>query len=153
MTTELSADALTGLLERARQDYQDLAERGLSLDLTRGKPSPEQLDLSDDLLSLPGGRHTAADGTDVRNYGGLQGLPELREIFAGVLQVPVAQLLAAGNSSLELMHDCLVHALLSVLPGAESRWVDQERIAFLCPVTTGTSRSASGSGSTCSRCR
>ncbi|MGI8305673.1 aminotransferase class I/II-fold pyridoxal phosphate-dependent enzyme [Saccharopolyspora hattusasensis] len=134
MTTELSADALTGLLERARQDYQDLAERLLSLDLTRGKPSPEQLDLSDDLLSLPGGRHTAADGTDVRNYGGLQGLPELREIFAGVLQVPVAQLLAAGNSSLELMHDCLVHALLSVLPDAESRWVDQERIAFLCPV-------------------
>ncbi|PKW16929.1 aminotransferase class I/II-fold pyridoxal phosphate-dependent enzyme [Saccharopolyspora spinosa] len=134
MTTELSAGALTWLLERARQDYQDLAERELSLDLTRGKPSPEQLDLSDDLLSLPGGRHTAADGTDVRNYGGLQGLPELREIFAGVLQVPVAQLLAAGNSSLELMHDCLVHALLSVLPGAESRWVDQERIAFLCPV-------------------
>lgn len=134
MTTELSPDALTRLLDQARQDYQDLAGRGLSLDLTRGKPAPEQLDLSDELLSLPGGPHTAADGTDVRNYGGLQGLPELREIFAGVLQVPAAQLLAAGNSSLELMHDSLVHALLSVLPGAESRWVDQERIAFLCPV-------------------
>lgn len=134
MTTELSPDALTGLLERARKDYQDLAGRGLSLDLTRGKPSPEQLDLSDGLLSLPGGRHTSGDGTDVRNYGGLQGLPELREIFAEVLQVPAGQLLALGNSSLELMHDCLVHALLSVLPGAESRWVEQERIAFLCPV-------------------
>ncbi|MFI8879000.1 aminotransferase [Streptomyces sp. NPDC055243] len=134
MTTELSPDSSTGLLERARQDYQDLAGRGLSLDLTRGKPSPEQLDLSEDLLSLPGGRHTSADGTDVRNYGGLQGLVELREIFADVLQVPAGQLLALGNSSLELMHDCLVHALLSVVPGAESRWVDQERIAFLCPV-------------------
>lgn len=134
MTTELSPDALTGLLEKARKDYQDLAGRGLSLDLTRGKPSPEQLDLSDGLLSLPGGRHTSADGTDVRNYGGLQGLPELREIFAEVLQVPAGQLLALGNSSLELMHDCLVHALLSVLPGAESRWAEQERIAFLCPV-------------------
>ncbi|MEU5951106.1 aminotransferase class I/II-fold pyridoxal phosphate-dependent enzyme [Streptomyces sp. NPDC047525] len=134
MTTELSPDSLTGLLERARQDYQDLAGRGLSLDLTRGKPAPEQLDLSEDLLSLPGGRHTAADGTDVRNYGGLQGLAELREIFSDVLQVPAGQLLALGNSSLELMHDCLVHALLSVVPGAESRWVDQERIAFLCPV-------------------
>ncbi|MCX4672747.1 aminotransferase class I/II-fold pyridoxal phosphate-dependent enzyme [Streptomyces sp. NBC_01381] len=133
MTTELSADALSGLRERALQDYEALVARGLKLDLTRGKPAPEQLDLSDDLLSLPGGRHTAADGTDVRNYGGLQGLPELREIFAGVLQVPAGQLLALGNSSLELMHDCLVHALLSVLPGAESRWVDQERIAFLCP--------------------
>lgn len=134
MTTELSPDTLTGLLDRARQDYQQLAGRGLSLDLTRGKPSPEQLDLSDELLSLPGGRRTSADGVDVRNYGGLQGLPELREIFADLLQVPAAQLLAAGNSSLELMHDSIVHALLSVLPGAESRWVDQERIAFLCPV-------------------
>ncbi|UFQ15548.1 MULTISPECIES: aminotransferase class I/II-fold pyridoxal phosphate-dependent enzyme [Streptomyces] len=137
MTTELSPDAapaLAGLLEQARKDYEQLAARGLSLDLTRGKPAPEQLDLSADLLGLPGGRHTAADGTDVRNYGGLQGLPELREIFAELLQVPVAQLLALGNSSLELMHDCLVHALLGVLPGAESRWVDQERVAFLCPV-------------------
>ncbi|MEU6124526.1 aminotransferase class I/II-fold pyridoxal phosphate-dependent enzyme [Streptomyces sp. NPDC047123] len=138
MTTELSPDtqaqAPAGLLERARKDYDELAGRGLSLDLTRGKPAPEQLDLSEELLSLPGGRFTAADGTDVRNYGGLQGLPELREIFAGVLQVPAAQLLALGNSSLELMHDCLVHALLGRLPGAESRWVDQERIAFLCPV-------------------
>ncbi|MFJ8308298.1 MULTISPECIES: aminotransferase class I/II-fold pyridoxal phosphate-dependent enzyme [unclassified Streptomyces] len=134
MTTELSSDALAGLLDQARQDYAALVGRGLKLDLTRGKPSPEQLDLSEDLLSLPGGRHTSADGTDLRNYGGLQGLVELREIFADVLQVPVPQLLAAGNSSLELMHDCIVHALLSALPGAESRWVDQERIAFLCPV-------------------
>lgn len=143
MTTELSSDALSApgapsdlsdLVDRARQDYEELAGRGLSLDLTRGKPAPTQLDLSEDLLSLPGGRYTAADGTDVRNYGGLQGLTELREIFAEQLQVPVAQLLAAGNSSLELMHDSLVHAMLSVLPGAESRWVDQGRIAFLCPV-------------------
>ncbi|QGV77528.1 aminotransferase class I/II-fold pyridoxal phosphate-dependent enzyme [Streptomyces ficellus] len=134
MTTELSPDALSGLLDRARQDYEALVGRGLSLDLTRGKPAPEQLDLSGELLALPGTRFSAADGTDVRNYGGLHGLPELREIFAEVLQVPVAQLLAAGNSSLELMHDCLVHALLSVVPGAESRWVEQERIAFLCPV-------------------
>ncbi|MET7359599.1 aminotransferase class I/II-fold pyridoxal phosphate-dependent enzyme [Streptomyces sp. NPDC005562] len=136
MSTELSPDtqALAGLLEQARKEYAELAGRGLSLDLTRGKPAPEQLDLAEDLLSLPGGRHTAADGTDVRNYGGLQGLPELREIFAELLQVPAGQLLALGNSSLELMHDCLVHALLGEVPGATSRWVDQEPIAFLCPV-------------------
>ena len=134
MTTELSTD-VGELLDRARQDYEALAARGLRLDLTRGKPASAQLDLSEDLLGLPGsGRHTSADGTDVRNYGGLQGLPELREIFAGPLQVPAGQLLAAGNSSLELMHDCLVHALLSAVPGAASRWVDQEPVAFLCPV-------------------
>ncbi|MEV7422616.1 aminotransferase class I/II-fold pyridoxal phosphate-dependent enzyme [Streptomyces sp. NPDC091212] len=134
MTTELSPDALTGLLDRARRDYEALAARGLKLDLTRGKPAPEQLDLSEELLSLPGGHPAVADGVDLRNYGGLQGLPALREIFAEVLQVPAGQLLAAGNSSLELMHDCLVHALLSVLPGAGSRWADEDRIAFLCPV-------------------
>jgi DNA-binding transcriptional MocR family regulator len=133
MTTQLSDDSLPGLLDQARRDYKDLAGRGLKLDLTRGKPAPAQLDLSEGLLDLPGG-HTAADGTDTRNYGGLRGLPELRAIFADVLQVPADQLLAGGNSSLELMHDCLVHALLSVMPGAESRWVDQERIVFLCPV-------------------
>ncbi|MEU6221056.1 aminotransferase class I/II-fold pyridoxal phosphate-dependent enzyme [Streptomyces sp. NPDC047022] len=134
MTTELSPDVPAGPLEQARRDYQELAARGLSLDLTRGKPAPEQLDLSNALLGLPGERYTSADGTDLRNYGGLKGLPELRELFAEALQVPAGQLLAAGNSSLELMHDCVVHALLSTLPGAESRWVDQERIAFLCPV-------------------
>lgn len=134
MTIELSPDALAELLERARKEYQNLAGSGLSLDLTRGKPAPEQLDLSNALFSLPGERYTSADGTDLRNYGGLQGLPELREIFAEALQVPAGQLLAAGNSSLELMHDCLVHALLSGLPGVESRWVDEDRIAFLCPV-------------------
>ncbi|WP_282687457.1 MULTISPECIES: aminotransferase class I/II-fold pyridoxal phosphate-dependent enzyme [unclassified Streptomyces] len=134
MTTELNPDSLTELLEQAREDYRDLVARRLTLDLTRGKPAPEQLDLSNGLFSLPGERYTSEDGTDLRNYGGLQGLPELREIFSETLQVPTGQLLAAGNSSLELMHDCLVHALLSVVPGAESRWVDQERIAFLCPV-------------------
>lgn len=134
MTTELSPGVPAGPLEQARKDYQELAARGLSLDLTRGKPAPEQLDLSNALLGLPGERYTSADGTDLRNYGGLKGLPELRELFAEALQVPAGQLLAAGNSSLELMHDCVVHALLSTLPGAESRWADQERIAFLCPV-------------------
>ncbi|MFJ4566753.1 aminotransferase class I/II-fold pyridoxal phosphate-dependent enzyme [Streptomyces caelestis] len=128
------ADALALHLDEARRDYAGLKDRGLSLDLTRGKPSPEQLDLSAELLTLPGGRYTALDGTDCRNYGAPgDGLRELRDIFAPALQVPVDQLLAVGNSSLELMHDCLVHALLGTVPGAEGRWADQ-RVAFLCPV-------------------
>lgn len=135
MTTDMGAQELTALLDQARQDYSELAGRGLKLDLTRGKPAPDQLDLADDLLTLPGaGAYRAADGTDTRNYGGLNGLPQLREIFAGLLQVPVAQLLASGNSSLELMHDAFVHLLLSKAPGASARWVDQEPIKFLAPV-------------------
>ncbi|MFP5022121.1 aminotransferase class I/II-fold pyridoxal phosphate-dependent enzyme [Pseudonocardia phyllosphaerae] len=115
--------------------YEELKAAGLKLDLTRGKPSSEQLDLSNELLGLPGaGEYRAADGTDTRNYGGGQGLLELREIFAPFLQVPVGQLVAANNSSLELMHDTLVHALLSPVPGAPARWVDAGRVAFIAPV-------------------
>nr|WP_165960915.1 aminotransferase class I/II-fold pyridoxal phosphate-dependent enzyme [Actinocrispum wychmicini] len=126
-------EELTVQRDRARQDHADLVARGLKLDLTRGKPSQRQLDLADELLDLRA-PVVSADGTDLRNYGGLQGLAELRAIFSGALQVPVAQLLAAGNSSLELMHDALVFALLGAVPGAERRWVDEPEVAFLCPV-------------------
>jgi DNA-binding transcriptional MocR family regulator len=122
------------VLEDARAAYEQLRGQGLSLDLTRGKPSSAQLDLAVPMLSLPGADFRAADGTDTRNYQGLQGLPEIRELFAPFLRVPPEQLIAFGNSSLELMHDTLVHALLSPLPGAERRWVDEERVAFLAPV-------------------
>jgi DNA-binding transcriptional MocR family regulator len=126
---------MTTGLEDARAAYEKLQAEGMKLDLTRGKPSSEQLDLATPMLSLPGAEDfRAADGTDTRNYGGLHGLPELRAIFAPFLQVPVEQLIAFGNSSLELMHDTLVHALLSPVPGGERRWVDEERVVFLAPV-------------------
>jgi DNA-binding transcriptional MocR family regulator len=117
----------------AQRDYDALVQRGLSLDLTRGKPSPRQLDLSNDMLKLPSS-YRAADGTDGRNYGNLQGLPELRELFAPLVQVPAEQLVVGGNASLALMHDTIVHALLTPLPGAERRWVEEPEITFLCPV-------------------
>lgn len=133
-STDYSPDTLTRLRDEAQRDYAELVAKGLSLDLTRGKPSPAQLDLSAELLRLPGEVFRSADGTDCRNYGGLTGLPELRAMFSGFLQVPVERLLAIGNGSLELMHDCVAFALLQGVPGAERRWVDEERVAFLCPV-------------------
>ncbi len=72
---------------RNQQDYADLQAKKLALDLTRGKPSPEQLDLSNQLLSLPGDDYRDSEGTDTRNYGGLHGLPELRAIFAELLGI------------------------------------------------------------------
>ncbi|MFI6732690.1 aminotransferase class I/II-fold pyridoxal phosphate-dependent enzyme [Nonomuraea sp. NPDC050451] len=117
----------------AQADYAALVQRGLSLDLTRGKPSPRQLDLSNDLLRLPTS-YRAADSTDGRNYGGLQGLTELRELFAPLVQVPAGQLVVGGNSSLALMHDTIVHALLTKVPGAARRWVEEPEVTFLCPV-------------------
>ena len=128
------ADLARSNLDQARAAYDALVAKGMKLDLTRGKPSAAQLDLAMELLRLPGDHYRAADGTDTRNYQGLQGLKELREIFAPVLQVPVDQLIAFGNGSLELMHDTLVNALLNAMPGSPRRWVDEERVAFLAPV-------------------
>jgi DNA-binding transcriptional MocR family regulator len=128
------ADLARPTLASARAEYDALVAQGMKLDLTRGKPSAAQLDLANPMLSLPGESFKAADGTDTRNYGGLQGLAELREIFSGTLQVPVEQLIAFGNGSLELMHDTVMHALLSPLPGAERRWIDEERVAFIAAV-------------------
>jgi DNA-binding transcriptional MocR family regulator len=133
--TGLSTSELLRHRERLRHEYETLRARGLALDLTRGKPSAEQLDLSEPLLGLPGaGHHLASDGTDIRNYGGLRGLPELREIFGELLAVPPDQLLAFGNSSLELMHECLVHAVLFGVPGSARPWGLGSGAAFLCPV-------------------
>jgi DNA-binding transcriptional MocR family regulator len=128
------ADLARPDLGQARAAYDALVAQGMKLDLTRGKPSAAQLDLATELLHLPGDRYKAADGTDTRNYQGLQGLPELREIFAPVLQVPVEQLVAFGNGSLEIMHDTLVNALLNAMPGSPRRWVEEERVVFLAPV-------------------
>ncbi|MFC9691202.1 aminotransferase class I/II-fold pyridoxal phosphate-dependent enzyme [Kribbella sp. NPDC056951] len=129
----LTVEELTAQRDRAQTEYDALAAKGLKLDLTRGKPSPRQLDLADAILGAIE-RPVSADGTDLRNYGGPNGLPELRAIFAADLQVPADQLLAAGNSSLELMHDAIVFALLGQVPGAERRWADEDEITFLCPV-------------------
>ena len=128
------ADLARPTLEHARADYDALVAQGMKLDLTRGKPSSAQLDLATPMLSLPGAQYRAADGTDTRNYQGLQGLPELRAIFSDALQVPVDQLIAFGNGSLELMHDTLVNALLNAMPDSPKRWIDEERVAFLAPV-------------------
>ncbi len=126
-----SADLARPDLEKAQAAYDALVAQGMKLDLTRGKPSAAQLDLASELLRLPGDHYRAADGTDTRNY---QGLPELREIFAPVLQVPAEQLIAFGNGSLELMHDTLVNALLNAMPGSPRRWIEEERVVFLAPV-------------------
>jgi len=103
-------------LATAQRDYEALQSLGLALDITRGKPASDQLDLSAELLRLPGDVTRTADGADARNYGGLLGLLELREIFTDALQVPAEQLVAMGNSSLSLMYDTLATALQSQAP-------------------------------------
>lgn len=117
-----------------QRQYDELKAKGLSLDLTRGKPSAAQLDLSNALLELPGiGDYRDATGTDLRNYGGTDGIPELRAIFGELLEIPSDQLLALGNASLTIMYDITSHALLHGVVGSERPWRDDD-VAFLCLV-------------------
>lgn len=129
----LSPEDLAAFLAEKQAAYTALQERGLTLDLTRGKPAPEQLDLAEDLLRLPT-THLDRSGADVRNYGGLEGLLELREIFAELLGVEVAQLICQGNSSLTLMHQTVTNLLLWGGPGSPRPWKDEDVVRFVCPV-------------------
>lgn len=122
-------------LDRLRAEHTALASRGLRLNIARGKPSPAQLDLSNALLGAldPADCKTAA-GDDVRNYGGdPRGLAELRAVFGPLMGAKPEQVVAGGNSSLAMMHDCLVWALLKGVPGSREPWSAVPRPAFLCP--------------------
>ena len=115
--------------------YDDFRKLGIKIDMTRGKPSSEQLDLSSDALAnaLKAGEFMSRDGIDCRNYGHALGLPEARELGADLLGTAVEQVVAAGNSSLELMHDAMAFAILHGM--ADGRpWRNEGDIAFLCPV-------------------
>ncbi|MCW2518332.1 MAG: aminotransferase, class [Mycobacterium sp.] len=129
----LGRDELTAQHQVQRQNYADLQAKKLSLDLTRGKPSAAQLDLSNDLLALPGTEYRDGDGTDTRNYGGLHGLPELRAIFGELLGIPVPNLIAGNNASLEIMHDIVVFSLLHGGVDSPRPWVQEPVVKFLCP--------------------
>lgn len=130
----MSRDELTAQHELQRRNYSELQAKGLALDLTRGKPSAAQLDLSNALLELPGrDGYRDAEGTDTRNYGGLHGLPELRAIFGELLDIPVQNLIAGNNASLEFMHDTVVFSLLHGTVGSPRPWSQESGVKFLCP--------------------
>lgn len=118
-------------LEQAQADYRAFAARGLNLDITRGKPAPEQLDLSAGLLTnVTGDDFTSPSGIDTRNYGGLDGLKELRDIFGELYKVPTEQILAQGSSSLTLEYMTLDFAKRYGTP-AGGPWANAK---ILCPV-------------------
>ena len=130
----LGADELLAEHEAQRRNYAALQAKKLTLDLTRGKPSAAQLDLSNGLLELPGsGDFRDADGTDTRNYGGQHGLPELRSVFGELLGIPVPNLIAGNNASLELMHDTVVFSMLHGAVDSTRPWVAEPAVKFLCP--------------------
>jgi DNA-binding transcriptional MocR family regulator len=131
--SDRSPEQVDVFLAEQRAAYDALKARGLKLDLTRGKPASAQLDLADALLTLPRGVVDAA-GVDTRNYGGLEGIGELRAMFADLLWVDPEQVVAGGNSSLVMMREVLTDLWLKGGVDSERPWSAEEKVTFICPV-------------------
>jgi len=131
--TQASTAQLTELANQLNAEYQQLKDQHLSLDLTRGKPCSEQLDLSNALDGILNGDYQSLD-TDTRNYGGLWGISEARQLGAELLGSTVENTMAAGNSSLSLMYLVQLNQYLYGCRGDESAWKHLKSPKMLCPV-------------------
>lgn len=132
--SKMNREELEDLKSELKKQYDDVKSQNLKLNMARGKPSPEQLGLSMDMLnsSLSASDWISEDGTDVRNYGGLDGIPECKKLFADELGVAPENIIVGGASSLNLMYDyisqCYTHGA-----GAEP-WCRQGDVKFICNV-------------------
>ncbi|MCB6707509.1 aminotransferase class I/II-fold pyridoxal phosphate-dependent enzyme [[Clostridium] saccharogumia] len=128
--TKMNKNELLDLKKVLDQRYQDFKSQNLKLDMSRGKPCKEQLDLSMSILDM---KDYSVDGIDCRNYGVLEGLPSLRKLFAQLLEVNENNVIIGGTSSLTLMYDYIAQAMLFGVCGSKP-WSKYDKIKFLCPV-------------------
>ena len=131
---ELSREALLELRESILSEYNEYKSRGLSLDLSRGKPNSDQLDISLPLLSeaRPREKCFSENGVDCRNYGVLDGIPEMKRLFSETLGLKTEYIAVGGNSSLQLMYDTLTRAMLFGVLGSERPWCREEGLKWIC---------------------
>lgn len=128
---EMSKEELEQAKEAADKDYEELKSRNLSLDMSRGKPAQSQIDHANGMLKEMTDYHTKA-GMDVRNYGVLDGIPEMKELFSELLDIPAGQLIVGGNASLNLMFDAVMRLFVFGTMG-EKPWGQLDKVKFLCP--------------------
>ena len=133
--SEMSHEELKALIAAEQKKLDHWSDMDLTLDLTRGKPNQAQLDLSSGMLSIISNRGDcfSASGLDCRNYGILDGLPETKKLFSDLLDIPTKNILVLGNSSLNVMYDTIVRAMLFGVAGGHEPWCRQGRIKFICP--------------------
>ena len=132
--TEMSRAELKAELADVMAEIEAEKKKGHSLDMSRGKPDPTQLNLSMRMLEQnPYDLIYTRKGTDVRNYGELAGVDEAKELFADVLGVKMENIIMGGQSSLCLMYDCFIKALVLGVYGGAKPWGQQGKLKFLCP--------------------
>lgn len=127
----LSKLELGDLLSELEMRYDEEKKKGIHLDMSRGKPSSEQLDLSNGLFAI-GEQYITLEGTDCRNYGELDGILEARRLFADLLEVPVENTIINGNSSLNVMYDMISRGMTHGVNGSKP-WCHLDKVKFLCP--------------------
>lgn len=120
-------------LKIVEDKYNEFKAHGLKLDMSRGKPSPEQLDLSLSMMDVVNSKSDFTSSVDCRNYGVVDGIPEAKELVAGILGVSTDEVIIFGNSSLNIMFDVVTKAVIKGIMGSEP-WVKNENVKFLCPV-------------------
>ncbi|MCL4104246.1 UNVERIFIED_CONTAM: hypothetical protein GTU68_035108 [Idotea baltica] len=120
-------------LDQLQNEYDKLKHTGLNLDLTRGKPCTAQVALADAMDGCLNGDFVSAEGIDVRNYGGLDGLLEAKQLFGSILGVPEQHVLIGGNGSLTLMYQTIQFALQVGINGPNTAWEHGGPVKFLCP--------------------
>ena len=122
-------------LDALMRQYEEAKKKGYQLDMSRGKPAPNQLDLSMDMFGQdPQTLIHSRKGTDVRNYGELAGVDEAKQLFADLLGLKMENIIMGGQSSLALMYDCIIKAWVFGVNGGSRPWGQQGKVKFLCPV-------------------
>ena len=118
------------------QQYDEYKKKDLHLDLSRGKPNSDQLDISLPLLSeaRPREKCFSINGVDCRNYGVLDGIPEMKKLFSDMLGIDEKYITVGGNSSLQLMYDTLARAMLFGVVGSNGPWCKEEGLKWICVV-------------------
>ena len=128
----MSSAELQAELEAVKNEYEAIKAQGLSIDMSRGKPGADQLDISDGMLKvLDDGDFKCESGLDVRNYGMLDGIPECKKLFADLLEVKPENVIVGGNSSLSLMFDFVSQCMYQGV--GFTPWAQQGEVKFLCP--------------------